>query len=215
MQAPRQATSKAWILATLLLLSLSALAGAEPYVGESASGQRSPRELASAQAVIERSPGAELLTVPLTLELPRYRAQALEVDPWRMDELAPESLELRLPLHRALCFAVSADLSGGLPRLDAIDGDTYFCAGLELSLNSDWVLFLEDFQPASGVVGGGPFREGETAPAYSWDGHQFAIGTRWRASERLELRAEARLYALSLTRRPEALGFALGLSFRL
>jgi len=211
-----QAMRKAWTLAALLLLCLSALAGAEPYARESASTQRSPGELASAQAVIERNPGApDLLTLPLTLELPRYRAQAFEVDPWRLEELAPESLELRLPLHRALCFAVSADLSGGLPRLDAIDGDTYFCAGFELSLDPDWVLFVEDFQPASGVVGGGPFREGETAPSYSWDGHQFAIGTRWRVSERLELRAEARLYALSLTRRQEAVGFALGLSFRL
>lgn len=207
---------RAWTLATLLLLSLTTLAGAEPYGREGARVQRSPGELASAQAVIERSAGApELLAAPLSLELPRYRAAAPEVDPWRLAELAPESLELRIPLHRALCFAVSADLSGGLPRLDAIDGDTYFCAGFELSLNSEWVLFVEDFQPASGVVGGGPFREGETAPAYSWDGHQFALGARWRLSERLELRAEARLYALSLTQRREAAGFALGLSFRL
>ncbi|HBP23827.1 MAG TPA: hypothetical protein DEA08_39375, partial [Planctomycetes bacterium] len=171
---------QAWTLAALLLLSLAGLASAGPYAYEGPSVERSPSELASAQAVIERSAGASELSAPLELELPRYRARALEVDPWRLEELAPEGLELRIPLHRALCFAVSADLSGGLPRLDAVDGDTYFCAGFELSLNRDWVLFAEDFQPASGVVGGGPVEEGEAAPAYSWDGHQLAIGTRWR-----------------------------------
>lgn len=186
---------RAWILATLLLLSLAGLAKAEPYAHEGASAPGSAGELASAQALIERNAGVFELSAHLELELPRYRTDAPEVDPWRLEELAPEELELRLPLHRALCFAISADLSGGLPRLDAIDGDTYFCAGFELSLDPEWVLFAEDFQPASGVVGGGPTEEGGRTPAYSWDGHQFAIGTRWRVSERVELRAEARLYA--------------------
>jgi hypothetical protein len=123
---------------------------------------------------------------------------------WRLGELPLDTLELRIDCHPTLCFLLSADLDVELPRLDAVDGETYFIAGVEFRIRPDVALFVEDFQPASGVVRGD--EDQESAVARSWDGHQAAVGARWRATDRVRREGALVGYVLSRTYRDEALG---------
>lgn len=132
---------------------------------------------------------------------------------FRMPELPPESLSLRLPLGQVAVAYVWADLSDGLPRLDAVDGDTYFTPGVEVPLGTLGLrAFVEDFQPASGVVG--VEDPDEPPPVRSWDGHQVALGLRWEPVDGVTVEAATVAYVLSATYREPGLGGYLSISIR-
>lgn len=146
------------------------------------------------------------LGLPSPVEVARFEAPDA---PWnaplrfRLAELPPESLFLRLPLGEVGNLYVTADLGADQPRLDAVDGDTYFSTGAELALVGGLRLFLEDFQPASGVVGGGVV---DVLPAMLWDGHQIQVGLRLDLAPGVCLEGGPVLYALSASGRPDGVG---------
>lgn len=138
-----------------------------------------------------------------------------------LPELPPESLRLQVPVGRFAVAYVWADLSDGLPRLDAVDADTYFTPGLEVPLGflrgvpfgvDHLRVFVEDFQPASGVIGGTD--PDEPPPARSWDGHQVAVGLRWEPLEGVVVEGATVAYVLSATRRDPGVGGYLSVAIR-
>jgi hypothetical protein len=153
------------------------------------------------------------LDLPLALALPRL--QPLEVQQRyspTMGDPGPASLSISVQVSRAVRVYVAADLDQELPRLDCLDGDTYWMPGVELALTKRLRVFVEDFQPASGIVGGGD--EDEPIPARSWDGHQVGVGARYQLSERVQIEAQATTYVLSGTNRGEGLGGMASLTLR-
>ncbi|MBL4847069.1 MAG: hypothetical protein JKY65_16235 [Planctomycetes bacterium] len=156
-----------------------------------------------------RVPSFMDLTEPVLLAPSAFPRSTPSV--WRQGVLPSDSLDLRFEIHATLCFLISADLDVELPRLDAVDGETYFISGFEFRVHPDLALFVEDFQPSSGIVGGDDDRE--PAVARSWDGHQIALGARWLASDRVRCEAALVGYVLSRTFRDEALGAYLNLTF--
>ena len=203
------------ILLAMLTLSIGSLAQAGPAVRD---GRPSPaREHAEVRRVdpdlgpLAPATGAradDLLSLPVTLSLPRLLtgfpgpAPAAACD-LRLREQPPESLVLRIPVSNVFTVYLSADLEAELPRLDCVDGETYFSTGVEARITRSLTAFVEDFQPASMVLGADPE---EPAVARSWDGHQIAFGLRWVVSERVTAEAACVVYALSVSRRDEALG---------
>src|SRR5690606_10458204 len=161
------------LIPLLLLISLAAPAAAGPLAP--AADASSATDHAVVQRLDDGDLGAPLrpFADPFELTLPRlpYDASPQAID-LRMEEPGPESLSIRVRVLPYLTLYVSADMSAELPRLDAVDGDTYFAPGAELHLTPTVSLFLEDFQPASGVVGGGPEEQEAWIPRRSWDGHQ-------------------------------------------
>lgn len=147
---------------------------------------------------------------PVALELPRFSgttdgaaSQAIEL---RMVPLGPDTLDVRVELHPTTVVYLSADLLAELPRLDALDGDTYFIVGFEFRLTRAVEVFVEDFQPASLVVGDPKELLLEPPPLRSWDGHQISLGARWRPSAGVSLEAAAVFHVLSATRRSPSVG---------
>lgn len=123
-----------------------------------------------------------------------------------MPEAGPEGLDLRFRVHPLLTVYVSADLSDALPRLDAVDGEAYWAPGVEVHVTRALSVFVEDFQPTSGVTGGDEdAQDVERAPERSWDGHQVALGVRYRDG-RFEARGEVIAYTLSVSKRADGLG---------
>lgn len=130
-----------------------------------------------------------------------------------MPELPPESLSLQLPVGRYAVAYVWADLTDGVPRLDAVDGDTYFTPGVEVPLGATrFRAFVEDFQPASGVIGGTD--PDEPPPARSWDGHQVAFGLRWEPVPGVLVEGATVTYVLSATHRDPGVGGYLSVGIR-
>lgn len=130
-----------------------------------------------------------------------------------LPELPPESLRLQLPIGRYAVAYVWADLSDGLPRLDAVDADTYFTPGVEVPLGATpFRAFVEDFQPASGIIGGTD--PDEPPPARSWDGHQVALGLRWEPVEGVVVEGASVAYVMSATRREPGVGGYLSVAIR-
>ena len=154
------------------------------------------------------------LDLPIRIAFPRY----LEPTPGpssldlRLGELPPESLFLRVELNQRFSLYVTADLDGNLPRLDALDGDTYFSTGAELALSDELLLYVEDFQPASMVLGEEIDPE-EPTPLRSWDGHQVALGFRWSPHARVRLDVACVLSVLSSSGRADSVGALAGLTF--
>lgn len=134
----------------------------------------------------------------------------------RLQDEGEAALELRFAIHPKVWFEIGSDLDAELPRLDAVDGDTYFSVGFELLLSERLSLYLEDFQPASAFTGGGTFREDEDEhpPSYSWDGHQLALGLRYGLHQRVDFEGAGVLYALSPRQRSGGVGGYASLSFR-
>lgn len=131
----------------------------------------------------------------------------------RLPELPPESLRLQLPVGRYAVAYVWADLSDDVPRLDAVDGDTYFTPGVEVPLASTGLrAFVEDFQPASGIIGGTD--PDEPPPARSWDGHQVAVGLRWEPVEGVVVEGASVAYVMSATRREPGVGGYVSIAIR-
>jgi hypothetical protein len=127
----------------------------------------------------------------------------------RLPAQAPQGLQLRFEASPVVGFYVTADLDDeALPRLDAVDGDTYFTVGLDLRLTRWLTVFLEDFQPASGVIGSGVDPEEEPVHDYSWDGHQVAVGARWQINARVALKAELRALVMSQSDKQSGVGGA-------
>jgi hypothetical protein len=118
---------------------------------------------------------------------------------------APTSgMRLELPVLSFGLVYVSADLSGELPRPSAIDGETYFTPGLQVHLPAGLAAFVEDFQPASGVIGG---RDARLRVArHMWDGHQVAFGLRWSPSATVLVEAAGVAHVLSDSGRDPHLG---------
>lgn len=202
------ALRRALLTVTLLLTLGSGAAQANPYVA------REQAETTRLDPQVE----VELLEVPVTLELPTLRtaslgdleaSQAIEL---RMGELAPEELALSFDLHPATTVYVTADLDAELPRLDALDGDTYFTVGVELHVTRALGLFVEDFQPASLVVGDSEELQRHPPPLRSWDGHQVSVGLRWNPCSRGRIEAAAVLHVLSATQRTSSVGALVSLS---
>ncbi|HBP18234.1 MAG TPA: hypothetical protein DEA08_10630 [Planctomycetes bacterium] len=133
----------------------------------------------------------------------------------RLQDVASAELELRFAIHPKLWFEIGSDLDAELPRLDAVDGDTYFSAGFELLVDERLSIYVEDFQPASAFTGGGTFRmdEDEHPPSYSWDGHQLALGLRYQLHARVRFEGAGVLYALSPRQRSGGLGGYANVSF--
>lgn len=186
---------------------LLALTGPVAQAGPAGVGGRSAVE----DAVVERwdrGDAVRNLFEPIELALPRRPVQrAYQPLEFRLGEQAPTSLALRIDFAGAGAFYVSADLSGGLPRLDAVDGETYFAPGIEVALVGGLNLFAEDFQPASGVVGGGADADEDPwVPERSWDGHQITVGLRWRPADGVTVEAGVVAYALSVSGRRDASG---------
>ena len=193
------------------VLSLIVLAGPAAVAGPAGQEGRSITEESAATRWDAPNPFE-----PVELTLPR-RPAAPEWRPleFRLGELPPATLALRVDLGAAATFYVSADLSGGLPRLDAVDGETYFAPGIEVQVAPGLRAFAEDFQPASGVVGGGAEADGERwVPERSWDGHQVTVGLRWLPLPGVTVEAGAVGYALSPSRRPDAVGATAQVALR-
>jgi hypothetical protein len=171
----------------------------------------------------ERSLAARERFEPIRLDLTLFRPLGFpEQHPLAPTEEAlrlglpsqpPGEFVLRIRLHAAFSFYVTADLDSELPRLDAVDGETYFSTGAELRLTPLLGLFVEDFQPASGVIGDEELEE-NPSPERSWDGHQVSIGLRVSPREDLEVRGEAIAYVLSVTDRSSGVGGMLTVSYR-
>ena len=132
-----------------------------------------------------------------------------------LGEVVSAELELRFEIHPKLWFEIGSDLDSQLPRLDAVDGDTYFSAGFEFLVDERLSIYIEDFQPASAFTSGGTFQieEDEHPPSYSWDGHQFALGLRYQLHERVHFEGAGVLYALSPRQRSGGLGGYASVSF--
>ncbi|RMG16955.1 MAG: hypothetical protein D6731_04990 [Planctomycetota bacterium] len=182
-----------------------------------AAGARSATPTAS-RSVSDRARGASSddplasLDVRVRLELPPVRpTRAPQRIHLRLGALPPATLSLRVRLCAWAALTVSADLDSDLPRLDALDGETYWCPGLELRPARGLSVFVEDFQPASAVTGGS---EGEPAPQRSWDGHQIAVGLRLRPASGLRIEGATVLYALSASGRAGGVGATLSLTLR-
>lgn len=154
-------------------------------------------------------------------DLPGARARSATFDEafdldrpfaFRLPALAPEGLRLDVTLGRVTAY-VGADLASELPRLDCVDGETYFAPGLEVAVARRLRAFVEDFQPASGIIGGAD--PDEPAPARSWDGHQVAVGLRWEPVPGVTIEVAAVGHVLSATRRPASPGAMASIAFRL
>lgn len=182
----------------LAVVGLTSPAFANPLASHDASLSRAQGETRS------KPDSLDALDLSLSLD---YRAV---VEAWetpslelRLGELPPETLQIEVQVTSWLTAYVLADLDAELPRLDAVDGDTYFAPGVECHLTDAVSLYAEDFQPASGVLGDD---SDEVAPDRSWDGHQVAMGARWQASDRLQIEGAAVIYTLSRTGRSSAVG---------
>ena len=167
---------------------------------------RHDASLSRAEGESERTPDSwEAPGLSLSLDyssfLTEWEVPSLELT---LGELPPETLQIEVQVSSWLTAYVLADLDAEVPRLDAVDGDTYFAVGLEVSLTAGISLYVEDFQAASGVLGDELWVE--TAPERSWDGHQIAIGARWQPTDRVKVEGAAVIYALSRTRRSRGLG---------
>jgi hypothetical protein len=164
----------------------------------------SPLEAATRLRLPHVAPSAGGLTAVFDLDRPIA---------FRLPDLPPEELRIEVPLLRVATAYVWADLGDDLPRLDAVDGDTYFTPGLEVPLPAPGLrLFVEDFQPASGVVGGA--ERDAPAPRRSWDGHQVALGARWAVTADVQVEAETIGYVLSATHREPGVGALVSVSIR-
>lgn len=198
----------------LLLLSLAAPAAAGPLA------PATDAHSATDHAVVARLDDGDLgvplrpFVEPLELTLPRlpYDASPQAID-LRMEEPGPESLAIRVRVLPYLTLYVSADMRAELPRLDAVDGDTYFAPGVEFHLTPTLSLFVEDFQPASGVIGGGLEEEEPWIPPRSWDGHQIGVGVRWQLHARVRFEGAAVIYALSPSHRASDVGASWSVAF--
>lgn len=124
---------------------------------------------------------------------------------------SPDGLRIDVTVGRVTAY-VWADMTSELPRLDAVDEETYFTPGLEVTVTPGLRLFVEDFQPASGVIGGAD--EEEPAPARSWDGHQAAGGLRWDPLPGMTIEVAALGHVLSATRRAATPGGMASLTLR-
>jgi hypothetical protein len=156
--------------------------------------------------------------IHLALETVRYRAPAADQgDPWRMPAgglLSTGTLAINIELSRYGVFYLAANLGDDLPRLDAVDGDTYFATGLSLRVTKNLSVFAEDFQPASMIVEVNDEQLAfEPPPFFSWDGHQISAGLRWEDST-WQVEGAAVLYTVSRTERESGVGFRVALSYR-
>ena len=188
-----------WIVSSLLLLP--GVAWASPPGREQA-----PTDMT--QERVERyAPPADFET-PVTLELNRWVSRGEPELPDLREDLrlptpGPDGMQLAVTFERAWTFYVTADLSAELPRLDAVDGETYFTVGASFQVTRALSVFVEDFQPASMVIGGADPQE--PAPRFSWDGHQVSVGGRL-AVGRVAVSAAGVFYALSITDRRDGIG---------
>ena len=174
--------------------------------------------LASNDAALSRSTGeigsksGSQYSLDLTVSLD-YRSVDLEWEipsiDLRLGELPPETLEIEIHLTSWLTLFILADLDAELPRLDSMDGDTYFAPGVQFHLTDTFTVYVEDFQAASGILGD---ESEEIVPDRSWDGHQLSVGGRWQVSERLQIEGAAVIYLLSKSHRPNALGARVSLT---
>lgn len=130
---------------------------------------------------------------------------------YRLPEQMPEVIFLSVTPTPICTLYVTADLDDGLPRLDAVDGDTFFTTGVELHVTRELSLFAEDFQPSSMVLGDDPAMP---IPLRSWDGHQAAVGARWSPTGRVTFVAQTVFYLLSASRRPSDVGGTVSVSVR-
>jgi hypothetical protein len=155
---------------------------------------------------------------PIRLEL---RYAQLQTPSFRQDsprlywlpEQAPEGLSLEVPLHDVFAVFLSADLDAELPRLDSIDGETYFSVGARTQLSATVALFVEDFISASAVIGSDVDLEVEPVAERSWDGHQIAAGVLITPTEQITIRGEAIGYVLSESKRHDGLGATVLIAF--
>jgi len=186
-----------------LLLAIGGAAAAAPGPEARGSTPELVTDSRSAEAP-DRAPAGASLDLAVRIELTPYAPPVEDVDPWRLPAAGPESLVLSLELHPALAVYVAADLGAELPRLDAVDGDTYYTTGVELRVLPGLAAFVEDFQPASAILGAD---EEEAVPERSWDGHQVGVGLRLRGG-RWSLEGAAVFAVLSASgRRPGAGGY--------
>jgi hypothetical protein len=173
-----------------------------------APGMASEHAVTTRSDTIERSwtrPSAweERLELDLSARLPSRARELPELHAdLRLPSPGPETMRLSLSLHAAWSVYVTADLDAALPRLDAVDSETYFTVGTSVRVTERFSVFVEDFQPAGMVIGSG---QEEPAPAFAWDGHQVTLGARLDA-DRVRLEAAAVIYALSTTNRRSGIG---------
>ena len=191
---------KSWIMSSVLLL-LPGVAWASPPGLEHEPTTQS-------QERVERFERPLDFEAPLTLDLGlrvTRRAPALPDlrDDLRLPPPGCDGMCLSVTVERAWTFYVTADLDAELPRIDAVDGETYFTVGASLQVTPALSVFVEDFQPASMVIGGAD--EEEPAPHFSWDGHQVSVGARLEVG-RVRLQAAGVIYALSITDRQSGIG---------
>lgn len=130
---------------------------------------------------------------------------------FRLPEAIPETLDLEIALDPVLSFTLASDLDTELARLDSVDGETYFSAGLKLRLTPNLSLFVEDFMSSTAVLGRD---DEEWISRPSWDGHQVALGVLAQPHEQLSLRGEVIGFLLSETRRDPDVGWAASLTWK-
>jgi hypothetical protein len=131
--------------------------------------------------------------------------------PVHLESGAPEGLAITVRLSNVVSVYVSADLDSQLSsRPDAIHGETYFSVGASFDVTHQLQLFVEDFQPASAIVGD---ELREPAPLFFWDGHQFTAGVRY-AQDNWSLEAGTVVYALSTSNRDSGVGARVSLTIR-
>jgi len=192
----------------LVLLLLAAPALAEPTSRDDDRLAAKAKPEASQLARTERfDTGLLDRSIRLELVLPAYAW----TDPlltgaprqYRLPEQLPEVVFLSFTPIPACTLYVTAYMDEGLPRLDAVDGDTFFTTGVELHVTPQLSLFAEDFQPSSMVLA----EELEhPVPFRSWDGHQVGVGARWKVTPRVAVEAQTVFYVLSASRRHPGAG---------
>jgi hypothetical protein len=155
----------------------------------------------------------QLRLTPMSLDYVALQDETTRL--YWLPEQLPDGLVLDVPVHEVLTLFLSADLDAVLPRIDSVDGETYFSVGAQGHLSSWLSVFVEDFMAAAAVIGSDEDREVEPIAARSWDGHQIAAGLLFTPHEQLTVRAEARGYLLSESKRTDGLGglISVGVTF--
>lgn len=155
----------------------------------------------------------ELRLAPLTLDYAALQDETTRL--YWLPEQLPDGLVLDVPVHKVLTLFLSADLDAELPRIDSVDGETYFSVGAQGHLTSWLSVFVEDFMAAAAVIGSDEDRLLEPIAARSWDGHQIGAGLLFTPHEQITVRAQAIGYLLSESKRADGLGgvVAVGVTF--